>query len=175
MSITYNDIELGPFVDDSSLAVLLNQCFPGTFEGRIFFKQEPHSRIVAHAGNILIGQVGIDRRVISVDGKILKIIGMIDLCVAKEYRGQGIGTALIEQVEKRSEGRDFIVLMADNPEIYKQAGYSRLQHASTKWLAIEDLASHSIIERNLSDCFMYKPLLQQDWPPGKIDLLGYLF
>jgi len=100
---------------------------------------------------------------------------VIDFCVAKEYRGQGIGTKLIEEVEKLSKGRDFIILMADNPEIYNRVGYSRLQHASTKWLAIEDLATHSIIERDLSDCFMYKPLMQQQWPSGKIDLLGYLF
>jgi len=175
MEITYSNTGLAPFYDERALAVLLDRCFPKTFEGRIFLKQEPCARIVAHSENKLVGQVGMDRRVISVDGNIIKITGVIDLCVAEEYRGNGVGTALIEEVEKCSADRDFIVLMADNPAIYHQAGYSQLHCAPTKWLAIEDLAIHSIIERDLGDCFMYKPLAQQAWPLGKIDLLGYLF
>ena len=100
MKITYSDIALAPFVDDNALAALLDQCFPSTFEGRFFFKQEPHSRIVAHAGNILVGQVGIDRRVISVNGKILKIIGTLQANV--DYRGLEIVNLAAEIAKDRN-------------------------------------------------------------------------
>lgn len=175
MDVKFSDSSVIPFATDRRLSDLLDQSFPDTFEGRCFFKQEPHCRIVAHTEGSVIGQVGIDRRVVNVAGKIVKIIGVIDLCVAAEYRGNGIGTALLREIEDHSTGREFIILMADNHSIYEKSGYFRLQPALARWLAIEELNSHSIIERDLSDCFMYKPLSSADWPAGKIDLLGYLF
>ena len=160
---------------ESALTALLEQSFPNTFDGRSFFKQEPHDRIVASTSDSLVAQVGIDRRTINVGGKHLKIVGVIDLCVAEAYRKKGIARALLRAVENFSDDREFVVLMADNQAIYAKSGYVSLKPALTKWLAIEDLRSHSIMERDLSDCFMYKSLQDTKWPDGEIDLLGYLF
>jgi len=33
----------------------------------------------------------------------------------------------------------------------------------------------SVTERDLSDCFLIKPLRHEDWPEGQIDLVGCLF
>jgi len=95
--------------------------------------------------------------------------------VAEAYRKKGIARALLRAVENFSDDREFVVLMADNQAIYAKSGYVSLKPALTKWLAIEDLRSHSIMERDLSDCFMYKSLQDTKWPDGEIDLLGYLF
>jgi len=160
---------------EGALTALLEQSFPNTFDGRSFFKQEPHDRIVASTSDSLVAQVGIDRRTINVGGKRLKIVGVIDLCVAEEYRKKGIARALLRAVENFSDDREFVVLMADRQAIYAKSGYVSLKPALTKWLAIEDLRSHSIMERELSDCFMYKSLQDTKWPDGEIDLLGYLF
>ena len=160
---------------ESALTALLEQSFPNTFDGRSFFKQEPHNRIVACTPDRLVAQVGIDRRIINVEGNHIKIVGVIDLCVAENYRNKGIAKALLRAVESCSDDREFVVLMADNQTIYTGSGYVPLKPALTKWLAIEDLSSHSVMERDLSDCFMYKSLRDTKWPDGKIDLLGYLF
>lgn len=36
---------------NTKIARLLDECFPDVFEGRSFFKQLPHFRYVAFAGN----------------------------------------------------------------------------------------------------------------------------
>ena len=160
---------------EDALRELLDGCFPGWFEGRTFYKQEPHKRVLAFSGSRLVGQVGLDFRVINVAGQIVKIVGVIDVCVAEPFRNNGIGRKLLFQAEAVSGGRDFALLMADCQALYVRCGYKALSNAPTRWLAIEDLQSHSVIERDLGDCFMYKPLQGAAWPGGAIDLLGYLF
>lgn len=44
------------------IRVLSGPMLPGFFEGRIYVKQQPHVRIVLHAGDDLVGQVALDRR-----------------------------------------------------------------------------------------------------------------
>ena len=169
------DVDSNSNLSDEALRTLLNDSFPGFFEKHIFFKQEPHSRLVACVGNELLGHVGIDKRVISVSDQIIRIVGLIDLCVAKKCRSQGIGTELIRAAESKFSDREFSVLMADNPELYDRLKYIQLSPAPSRWFAIDELKSHSIIERDLGDCFMYKQLSERKWPDGDIDMLGYLF
>ena len=158
-----------------AIVELLEQCFPGVFEGRSFYKQQPHSRILAFNDDQLIAHVALDRRVVNVGGRLLKITGIIDLCVTEPFRGRGIGSDLLQRVEESSQDRDFIILYADKPNLYASAGFTTLENAMTRWLAIDKLESVGVVERELSDCFMYKTINEKTWPSGKIDLLGYLF
>ena len=157
------------------ITTLLEASFSDTFAGRTFYKQEPHRRVLALDGDRLVGQVGVDARIINVGGHILRIVGVVDLCVSPSYRGTGVGSVLLEAVEQQAVSRDFVVLMADRDDLYVRHGYRRLAPALTRWLAIEDLRSWGVIERDLGGCFMLKPMSTRDWPDGKIDLLGYLF
>lgn len=175
MKFEIYDFDTNSNISDEALRKLLNASFPGFFEKHIFFKQEPHSRLVACVGNELLGHVGIEKRVFSVSDQVIRVVGLIDLCVAEKYRSQGIGTALIRAAESKFSDREFSVLMADNPKLYRRLNYIQLSPAPSRWFAIDELKSHSIIERDLSDCFMYKQLSARKWPDGKIDLLGYLF
>lgn len=161
----------------AQLRSLLDTCFPDTFAGRTYFKQLPHARLLAMEGESVIGQVGIDGRVINVGGTVVSILGLIDLAVLPAKRGQGVGTQLLAEAERiaRAGGQEFLVLMADRHDLYRKAGYRRIQPARTKWLAIEDRRSVMVIDRDLSDCFMAKPLTDRTWPEGLIDMLGYLF
>ena len=135
----------------------MNQANPG----------KPKATSLAGVRYALIAQVGLDRRVISVDGCHIKIVGVIDLCVTENYRNQGIGKAMLQSVEDYSNDRDFVVLMADDQQFYKKSGYTSLKPALTRWLAIHELQSHSVMERDLSDCFMYKPLSKKNGPVEK--------
>ena len=65
--------------------------------------------------------------------------------------------------------------MADDQRLYHRTGYSLLPAASVTFLAIDEVRSHSLIRRDLSDIFMVKQLGGDAWPDGPIDLLGYLF
>ncbi|WP_172299989.1 GNAT family N-acetyltransferase [Pseudoruegeria sp. HB172150] len=162
--------DIGP-----ALVKLLDDCFSATFDGRTFYKQQPHHRLLAFENDRLVGHVGLDFRVITVGGTLYEIVGIIDLCVAADRRGLKIGTALVRASETFDVGRDFSLLFADDHRVYEANGYQRIVPAHTRWLAIDELRSHSVIERDLHDCFMAKSLGTTPWPRGEIDLLGYLF
>ena len=161
--------------DGPALAALLDDAFPEVFEGRTFYKQQPHSRVLAFEGERLIGQVGLDLRAVTIDGGLYEIAGIVDLCVAPAMRGRAVGSALLAAAEDVGAGRDFALLCADDQRLYRAHGYSAVTPAPTRWFAIDGLRSHSVIERDLGDCLMAKPLGPRAWPGGPIDLLGTLF
>jgi N-acetylglutamate synthase-like GNAT family acetyltransferase len=121
--------------------------------------------------------MGVDHRAIKIGGEISYIFGVIDLCVSENYKNKGIGTNLLRTLGGLAlkSNVDFIILMADNEEIYIKNGFHHVSNGLTTWLAIEDVKSHSLITRNLSHCFMYKSVNLKQWPGGEIDMLGYLF
>jgi predicted N-acetyltransferase YhbS len=161
----------------SQLQMLLDQCFPGTFAGRTYFKQLPHFRLLAMLEGSLVAQVGIDGRVVNVGGTIVSIFGLVDVAVHPAQRGKRIAAQLLAEAERmaRAGKREFLVLMADRHDLYLREGYDRVQPALTEWLAVEDRRSVELMTRDLSDCFMVKPLTETSWPAGTIDMLGYLF
>jgi predicted N-acetyltransferase YhbS len=161
----------------SQLQILLDQCFPDTFAGRTYFKQLPHIRLLAMDEGSVVAQVGIDGRVVTVGDTTVSIFGLIDLAVHPARRGRRIGTQLLTEAERiaRAGEREFLVVMADRHDLYRKEGYDRVQPALTKWLAVEDRRSVELMTRDLSDCFMAKPLTEKSWPAGTIDMLGYLF
>lgn len=173
---SYAEVNI-PSLIREQIVSLLDEAFPSTFEGRTYFKQWPHHRIIAVKDGRVVGQLGLDYRAIRIGDEIFGISGIIDLCVRREHQGCGIGSALILEAEAQARKGEvpFIVLMADQPNLYRRHGFMSVAPANTKWLGIEDRSSLSLIERDLSECFMAKALTDAPWPPGTIDLLGYLF
>src|SRR5690554_4107227 len=53
----------------SQLQDLLEECFPGWLEGRTYYKQLPHFRLMAMDAERVVGQVGVDGRIINVGGE----------------------------------------------------------------------------------------------------------
>lgn len=161
----------------TQVVALLDESFPDTFDGRTYFKQLPHFRYLAFEGETIIGHAGVDHRVIRVGEKIIRIFGIIDLCITPAHRGVGIAANLLKQVESLAVASNvyFLVLMGDIDTLYIANGFQHVDPAMTKWLAVEDVESVAVIERDLSDCFLVKPLRGEGWPVGQIDMLGYLF
>lgn len=165
--------------DERDLAALLDGCFPDTFDGRSYFKQLPHARLLARdEDGRLLGQVGLDHRVIRVGDHVVPILGLIDLCVDANARNQGIGFRLLTETEnfgRRAPAPiEFLLLVTDIPTYYEAHGYHRIRPAKTRWLAIEDRRSHSVMQ-HIEHELVAKPLTDRHWPDGSIDLLGYLF
>ena len=61
---------------------ILQETFPGFFTDRIYYKQVPHFRLLlqSDAGE-WVGQVGIDCRMMALNGVPISVFGIIDLCV----------------------------------------------------------------------------------------------
>lgn len=162
---------------EAQLSELLDTCFPDVFQGRTYFKQLPHWRVLAVEGESVLGQLGIDGRIINVGGSVLTIFGIIDVCVRPDRQGEGLASQLLAEAEglARDAGRDFLVLIADRHDLYERHGFASVTPANVKWLAIEDRFSVTLLEEDLSGCFLVKPLCTTHWPTGQIDMLGYLF
>ena len=62
-----------------------------------------------------------------------------------------MGRALLERAEISAKGKSFALAMADDRRLYEQTGYSLLPRSNTAFLAIDELKSHSVIERDLSE------------------------
>ncbi|MFJ8513430.1 GNAT family N-acetyltransferase [Lysinibacillus xylanilyticus] len=91
----------------TKLQHLLVECFTDEYPNdRIYFKQLPHFRFIAiDDKSELVGQVGLDYRVMNLNGKPVRVLGIIDLCVSKMNRLQGIGSLLLSEIDDFCEGK----------------------------------------------------------------------
>ena len=170
-----NDYEITS-ADRETLRCLLNCCFPNYFTQREYFKQTPKFRYLVWDDKRLVAQMGIEDRIISIDGKSTRIFGVIDLCVELTYRSNLIATSLLNRLETlgRRFNFDFIILFADDHRLYHKNGYISVDN-TCKWLAIEEHISIGVFRDKLADSFMIKKIGAKSWSTGEVDLLGYLF
>lgn len=166
------EIEFGVKRDIQNLR---NLCFPEFAQDRSYYKQLPHYRVVKYKDSELIAYLGIDYRIVSIDGVAVKIFGIIDFCVAPELQGQGIGSEMLSFVAKYAETKDvdFLVLIADDPKIYLKQGYKNIA-TYCSWLRIDRHKNYGVAVELIDDLYV-KPVGNKEWPPGHVDLLGYMF
>lgn len=163
----------------TKLQQLLVECFTEVYpKDRIYFKQVPHFRfIVIDDNNQLIGQVGLDYRVMNLNGKPIRVLGIIDLCVSKNKRSQGIASLLLSEINDFCEGKlvDFLLLFADNKKLYLNSGFKSVNN-ECKWLKIDDenQTTYGIGHEKINE-LMIKEVGNIKWENGKLDLLGYLY
>lgn len=163
----------------SNIQELLSESFQEDFpKNRIYFKQLPHFRFVAfNEKNQLVGQVGIDYRVMNLNGDPIRVLGLIDLCVTQNTRSQGIGSMLLLEIEQFCCNRniDFLLLLADNKTLYLKNGYRSVTN-KCKWLKINH---ESQITRGIGyeeiEGLMIKEVGKYGWREGDLDFLGYLY
>ena len=173
------EIELNG-AERKALSGLLQKCFTDTpYQGRSYFKQLPGYRLIATSGKKLLGQVGIDFRVMNLDGKPIRVLGAIDLCVDPRHRNQGIGTALMREFEKLARKRgnnvDFLFLVTDVPGFYAGLGYKPTKPTVT-WLKLHLHKSIGIgAERPANIFLMFKPMGRKKWAGRVLDMLGYWY
>jgi GNAT superfamily N-acetyltransferase len=161
---------------EADLQRLLGQCFPDFPSGRSYYKLPPRCHVLAARDGRLVGQTGIEYRVMSADGQPLITFGVVDLCVAPECRSQGTASALLRHVEELAGelGVDYIVLFADDERLYRSNGYTRAGNVC-RWVMIDEHRTIGIREETLAHCLMYKSVGGRPWPSGTIDLLGHVF
>ena len=164
----------------NQIAGLLKMCFPEEeFNGRTYFKQLPHYRLLLKEDQTLIGQLGLDYRVMTLNGKPINVLGVIDLTVLPGYQGQGFGTKLLNKLDEiiinHVENIDFLLLAADKHQFYENCGF-RLIKQKVKWLAVEEHINYGILEKEFSDCLMIKQVGKIAWSESaELDMFGYWY
>ena len=142
---------------------------------RTYLKQFPARRLLAHENETLVGHLGLEHRAIGTDRGARQIMGVVDLCVASARQGQGIASRMLAWVESlaREAGVPFLVLFAHDRRVYEACGFS---HASNvlRWAKIDEHRILGVGEEPLEE-LMVKPVGDEPWPRGTIDLLGHQF
>ena len=163
---------------DAELGPLLAAGFPefaDSFHARRYFKQLPHARLLARQGEALVGHLAVVHRMVGSAAGPRRILGLLDVVVARECRRAGIGGALLEAAEARGRaaGVDHLVLFADGDRLYLRHGY-RPAPSTLRWLRIHEHASLGIAEERVAE-LRVRTLGERAWPDGPVDLLGELF
>ena len=162
-----------------AIAKLLAMCFPGEgHEGRDYFKQLPHYRLLAYEDDRLVGHLGVDLRVMNLNGRAVTVFGAIDVCVVPDRQGSGIGTAILQRLEtiaRDSNRVDFLFLVSKNPLIYEKLGYKKTT-VRTQWLKIDQHKNYGVGNELITDASMlFKAISDKKRVDGELDLLGYMY
>lgn len=164
--------------EQKELLQLLCNSFPGYFNYRLYYKNVPTFRLLVKKNDLLIGQACIDYRVIrSLNNGPLQIFGIGDLCVANDFQHKQIGMRSLSTLENLAlEGKiDALVLFADDHRLYRKVGFEN-ERVTCRFMAVEDMSSICILDKEMSDCFMVKKLkLGLDFKNDHLDMLGHLF
>ncbi len=160
----------------SSIQNLRNSSFPEDQCPRSYGKQFPHFRILAFAEERLVGHLGVDHRAMRFGDQVYSIFGVVDLCVAGDKQGCGIGGTLLSKLEEfaKNGGIDAIVLLAKRTELYLKNGF-RVIDAECSWLGLDEHKNLGVLKENISGEIMMKLIRIKEWPAGPIDFLGYMF
>ena len=106
--------------DYESISSLRNASFPDHRVPRSYFKQLPNYRLLNYQARILVGYMGLDYRAIGISGVPVKVLGIIDFCVAEKSRGVGIGSAMLQFVHDFALRKDvdFLISFANSFLVY---------------------------------------------------------
>ena len=161
----------------SAIQSLLIESFPEepSLSQRIYYKQLPQRRVLIELDGSIIGQCGIEHRIIGTPTGPSSILGVIDLCVSEKYRHQGSASELLQWAENHAarHGMEFILLFASDSRLYETQGY-KTQFNTLRWMMIDEHETLGIAEEPVKE-LMIKEIGARSWPQGLIDMLGYLF
>lgn len=151
---------------------LLGTCFP---RSEFYSKQLPTRRLLATAGDELIGHIALEHRVVSTATGPATIFGLIDVCVTPSARRRGTASTMLSYIEALAAQHsiEFLVLFARDPRLYERNGYRRATNP-LRWVKIHEHRIIGIGEEPLDE-LMVKAVGERAWPEGLVDLLGYQF
>lgn len=159
------------------ISLLLQKSFPETaYNGRHYFKQLPHYRLLAYEDEMLVGHAGIDYRIMRLNDQQIKVLGVIDLCVVEERRNHYIGSFLLEEIEKlaMNANADFILLFSKVGKVYEKHNYKYVDNICT-WFKLHEHKSIGIGDEFIQKEIMVKEMSAKKWEAGNLDMLGYLY
>lgn len=166
--------------DKEQIAALVQRTFADTdYGGRTYFKQLPHYRLLAKDGDMLLGLLSIDYRVMNMAGKPIQVMGVADLCVDEAQRGKGYGKLLMQRLEEIARevpgNVDFLFLVTDIPAFYQALGYQSIP-LTVSWLKLYQHKNYGVGKERINDaCFMIKQIGDIAWQGEELDMLGYMY
>lgn len=121
--------------------------------------------------------MGVEFRVFRVDDEVVRVFGVVDLCVDEGERSQGLASRLLRQLTEIAGGCrvDFVVLFAHDDRLYLRNGWVHVANGCS-WVKIDSHRTLGLASNeSLADVMMVKAIGSPEWPHGDIDLLGHVF
>lgn len=178
-TITFvNEFELKP-VEITQLNLLLTTVFTTNYNGRAYFKQLCHYRLLLWLDDKIIGHLGIDYRVMNLNNEIVTVFGVVGLAILPTHQGKGYGTRLMREFERiavmHKGNIDFLFLVTDVPAFYERLGFTKTR-LTIQWLKIHQGKNYGLGNEHITDSdFMFKKIGDKDWCDGELDMLGYMY
>lgn len=175
-----NEFQITPSISKEINELLRLSFQEVDYQGRDFFKQLPHYRILAKKGDRIIGQLAIDLRMMNLGGSPINVFGVIDLCVHPDLQGEGVGKKLLQKFEaianEHSHKIDFLFLVTEKSDYYKKLGYQEITSLEVAWLKIDQCENLGMGKELVDDVsFMIKSISAKEWTDNKLDMLGYWY
>jgi predicted N-acetyltransferase YhbS len=159
------------------IAALFVKCFGGYPRDQSYYRQLPSFRFLAWEDGTLVGQMGVDYRLVSLDGQTVRIFGIVDICVDPDHQSRRIASSMLAELEKvaRRTGVDFLLLFASSHELYTKNKF-RVVKNKCRWMLVTNNESIGIVQRSLEDSILVKPTGNIKWDNDAVlDLLGTAF
>jgi predicted N-acetyltransferase YhbS len=165
--------------DDAEIGALLDQAFGAIgedgFQGRSYYKQRHHVRVLGRDAGLLVGHIAMCFRVIRVGDELIPIVGLAEVATAPDQGRKGIASALLRKTiaVARDTQAAFIVLFGSHP-IYTKNGFIAAPTQLT-YMGIENARSMPLVTRVDPDLKLL-PLTARAWDDqADVDLLGHIF
>lgn len=173
---THHELDLTPALD-AEIAALLEAAFGADdgFEGRSFYKQRHHLRILAREEGQMIGHVALTYRAIRLGDSLVPIIGLAEVATAPDQEGKGVASALLRETIAYAKGTQaaFILLFADHP-IYARRGFTNVSN-TLRYTRIDESRSQEVVTLK-TEALHVMAIGDQTWDDtADVDLLGHAF
>lgn len=160
---------------ENGIARLMERCMSEDYEGRSFFQNRFHCRLVIREGVKIIGHLALDFRAIRLGENLVDCVGIGDVAVHPDYRRRGLGTALVDAAlaEGHQSPASFALLFG-RQSIYSTAGFVSAPNELTFTPTRGARTSQTVVQRH--GFFMVCPLREEIWDNTlPVDLAGYPF
>ena len=161
--------------DEQGIVTLLHRAFGTDFDGRSYYKQRHHLRLVWRDDGRIIGHMALCMRDVRLADRLTPIIGLAEVATDPDHRGRGIASALMVAAieEAKASLAEFFLLFGDQP-LYAASGFVP---QANPYIAIGmDGARTGQVESRAAEALMVLPLRGGTWDgAATLDLLGPVF
>lgn len=161
--------------DEQAIGQLLDLAFGTEFDGRSYFQNRHHTRLLVRDGDQIIGHMAIGLRAIRMGDVLCTAAGLAEVASHPDHQRKGIATAMLQVAiaEARASVADFFILFGDEP-LYARAGFVP-QPNETLSVSFHGVRTGAQ-ERRTDDGLMVMELGELRWDrDARIDLVGFAF
>ena len=161
---------------DAAIGALLDLAFGRIdYNGRSYFQNRHHQRIIARDKGVITGHIALGLRAIRMGDQLLQAVGVAEVATHPDHRGKGIASALMEEAlaAARASVADVCILFGDE-KLYAGVGFAAKPNR-TLTVSMHNVRT-GMQEDRQGDKLMVLPLRDITWDDAAlIDLVGFAF